>query len=430
MLAMFASTQLAAATLTVRQQESAGRPVAGSMMWCRLAPPRRHARAEVLEVARPPSRITTTWLGSTSAMTVSKATSSAIPTSQPFAGGSPATLMSPPRLTSTPQPNSAATRAADRSAASALAVAPRSSMTPAGTVTWRRAASSRTCRQPPAGASGRRKGRVRPRARAQSWSYPSPTRDSPQVGSTSPSVSSAPASATFSASANRALTGTGRPRAWLTRESSESDRKREQAASIAASSAARTRPAESRASGSVTSSVAEVPSARKVRAAIVAVAVGISPLRAIRWSGSAAEADWPACTVGWGFADAPGCACRWCRRAAGVAAADVDGCMLGVVPVWLVVWAGAVRANKVTRPTAVTVLSCVARQVSLDRRRRPTGAGLARVVLGNDHRGGGHGRGISIRVSAALGRVIGPGSGICRGLISMTHEPGSKQDSG
>jgi hypothetical protein len=80
----------------------------------------------------------------------------------------------------------------------------------------------------------------------------------------------------------------------------------------------------------------------------------------------------PACTVGWGFEDALACACRWCLRAAWVAAAaDVDGCRLGVVAVWLVVWAGAVRANKVARPTAVTALSCVARQVSRDRRRRP-----------------------------------------------------------
>jgi hypothetical protein len=38
---------------------------------------------------------------------------------------------------------------------------------------------------------------------------------------------------------------------------------------------------------------------------------------------------------------------------------------------WLVVWAGAVRANKVAKPTAVTALSCVARQVRRDRRRSP-----------------------------------------------------------
>ena len=99
----------------------------------------------------------------------------------------------------------------------------------------------------------------------------------------------------------------------------------------------------------------------------VAVGVGLEALALL-------EADWPAWTVGEGLDDAPARACRWCRRAAAewVAAADVDACVLGVVTVWLVVWAGAVRANNVTRPTAVTVLSCVARQVSLDRRRRPT----------------------------------------------------------
>jgi hypothetical protein len=46
---------------------------------------------------------------------------------------------------------------------------------------------------------------------------------------------------------------------------------------------------------------------------------------------------------------------------------------------WPTVWAGAVRANRVAMPTAVTALSWVARQVSLDRRRRPA----ARVSPGN-----------------------------------------------
>ncbi len=64
MLAVFASTQVAAATLTARQQESAGRPVPGTMMWCSRVPPRCQARARVLEVARPPSRMMTAWLGS------------------------------------------------------------------------------------------------------------------------------------------------------------------------------------------------------------------------------------------------------------------------------------------------------------------------------------------------------------------------------
>jgi hypothetical protein len=40
--AALASTQVAAATLTVRQQVAAGAPVTGSMMWCRRRPPRHH----------------------------------------------------------------------------------------------------------------------------------------------------------------------------------------------------------------------------------------------------------------------------------------------------------------------------------------------------------------------------------------------------
>src|SRR6516225_8702331 len=43
-LAVFASTQVAATTLTVRQQELTGIPVLGSMMWCSRAVPRDQAR--------------------------------------------------------------------------------------------------------------------------------------------------------------------------------------------------------------------------------------------------------------------------------------------------------------------------------------------------------------------------------------------------
>ena len=51
-------------------------------------------------------------------------------TCQPPSGAGPAVAMSPPRLTSTPQPVTWWARAAQRSAATALAVAPRSSTTP------------------------------------------------------------------------------------------------------------------------------------------------------------------------------------------------------------------------------------------------------------------------------------------------------------
>ena len=59
-LAAFASTQLAAATLAAAQQLSAGAPVRGSRMWCTRWPPLLHAREPVLDVARPPSRRATT----------------------------------------------------------------------------------------------------------------------------------------------------------------------------------------------------------------------------------------------------------------------------------------------------------------------------------------------------------------------------------
>ena len=147
--------------------------------------------------------------------------------------------MSPPRLTSTPQPVAAAIAAAARSAASALAVAPEvkqharrdrspapraaSSMTPAPAAPGNgRQAQRDSCPAEPARSHGR---------------SPGVTSACPQVGSTSPSVSRAAVRATDSASANSGLTGTGRPPAAHTRQSSESGRNREQAASIAASSA-------------------------------------------------------------------------------------------------------------------------------------------------------------------------------------------------
>jgi len=64
-LAVLASTQLPAATLTVRQQDRAGSPVAGLMMWCARWPPLPvQARTVVLEVASPPERIVTVCPGS------------------------------------------------------------------------------------------------------------------------------------------------------------------------------------------------------------------------------------------------------------------------------------------------------------------------------------------------------------------------------
>ena len=62
-LAVLASRARPAATLTVRQQDRAGSPVAGSMMWCSRRPSLAQARTVVLEVARPPALIVTVWPG-------------------------------------------------------------------------------------------------------------------------------------------------------------------------------------------------------------------------------------------------------------------------------------------------------------------------------------------------------------------------------
>ncbi|HEV2259268.1 MAG TPA: hypothetical protein VGS06_39635 [Streptosporangiaceae bacterium] len=86
-------------------------------------------------------------------------------------------------------------------------------------------------------------------------------------------------------------------------------------------------------------------------------------------------AAWPGCAVG----RAPGALfrptgwCRWLADGDGVPGeeAEADGSALGTVVAWSAVWAGAVRANRVAKPTAVTALSCVARQVRRERRRSP-----------------------------------------------------------
>src|SRR6266852_4559957 len=127
--AMFASTHEAATTLAVRQRPATGRPVDGSMMWWRTTPPRVHRRTVVLEVAIPPD-----WMVMvSSSSSMGALLSSLICTAHPSGGGSPATAMSPPRLTSTPPaPTALYAAAAPRSTASALAVAPRSISTLGG----------------------------------------------------------------------------------------------------------------------------------------------------------------------------------------------------------------------------------------------------------------------------------------------------------
>ena len=182
-LAVFAATQVDAATVTVRQVSAAGRPVRGSTMWWRSPPAARQRRTAVLDVASPPSRIETTGPGASGPARWS----SAIRTVQPPPGEAPATARSPPRETRTPAPVASWTRRAQRSAAKALAVEPRSSSTPGGMRTRPRVRSTVTRRQPAAGTisiavrlcSPRRRRRSRDPSRARACARPT-------VGSTSP----------------------------------------------------------------------------------------------------------------------------------------------------------------------------------------------------------------------------------------------------
>ena len=142
--------------------------------------------------------------------------------------------MSPPRLTSAPQPSSA-TAAAHRSAAYALAVAPRSSRTPSGTVssspfrsprrTWRQSGARcmLTCGCAPA--SGCRPDPGRNPARTAKHRSSDRRRRR---------YCAAAASATRTRSASRGLTRTGCPRALRTSRTSESGRNRLAARSISA----------------------------------------------------------------------------------------------------------------------------------------------------------------------------------------------------
>ena len=126
-----ASTQDGPATVTVRHPLRATSPVRGSTMWWATAPPVRHRRTVVDDVARPPYHRVTASSASSNAVRCESAT----PTVQPSGGGGPDTAMSPPTLTSTPSPVADAAASAARSTASALAVAPRSTQTPQGTTT-------------------------------------------------------------------------------------------------------------------------------------------------------------------------------------------------------------------------------------------------------------------------------------------------------
>jgi hypothetical protein len=71
---MLASAQSPAATLTVRQGECTGSPLAGSMMWCIVRAPRLQRRTVVLELASPPEPIAIRWPGAEGALRWSSVT--------------------------------------------------------------------------------------------------------------------------------------------------------------------------------------------------------------------------------------------------------------------------------------------------------------------------------------------------------------------
>ena len=228
------------------------------------------------------------------------------------------------------------------------------------------------------------------------------------------------------------------PAAWFSLVSSESDRKREQARSIARSSALRMRRAAASADGLVTSRAPNVPKAEKfaqtssgtermevmadLAGVIVAAAVtgyppdGVGPLDLVGAGvglgagaggddggarvgvGFGAELDWLGAgelavppgegaereladveAAGWvelrADAEGDGPAVRVpADVAAALAPFPVDDVVLDVVPATL---CAAVLENRVVSPNAVITLSSVARHVSRDRRRSP----LSRLAL-------------------------------------------------
>ena len=151
---MFASAQSLAATLTVRHTSSAGAPLAGSMMWCMrlfaVAPATYRGAGCGKSAARDRDRLAR---GVRAALRWSSVTCIRQPACAfcPWGsslGAGPAVEMSPPRLTSTPQPTASWMARAARSAAHALAVAPRSSFTPRGILSVQRSRSSSTALHP------------------------------------------------------------------------------------------------------------------------------------------------------------------------------------------------------------------------------------------------------------------------------------------
>jgi len=258
---MFASTQVSAATVARRHGVCAGRPVPGSMMWCCSTPPRSQRRTRVLDVAIAPlHRVTRSEMSS-----IGSLLSSLICTVQPPEGGVPATAMSPPRLTRTPPtpPRALRAAAAARSAARALAVAPRSSSTPAGAYTVRLCGVYRTLPHPGTGRTLTSTGPPSTGSSAKSTSYPAWRSAAPTVGSTSPSVSAAARSASLMARPRSGLIRCSRPALALSHGSSLSRRNRLQVTSMSRSTSSTADLAVLRASASrrVTTTRTRVPRA-------------------------------------------------------------------------------------------------------------------------------------------------------------------------
>ena len=263
--AVLASTHDPATTVAVRHGPRAGSPVVGSMMWCSSMLPRVQRRTVVLEVATAPPRSAITSPSVSAAIALSSATR----TGHPSGGTSPAVAMSPPSDTRTAPPRIArCALAAARSAAKALPVDPRSSSTPGGRAMVRLSRSKRMLRQPGTGSTRKVSGPALRARRGKSSSYPTTRIALPTVGSTAPSLSRAARRDAATASANRALTATGRPWCAFTVASSLSGRKRLYARSTARSVSLTAVEAGPSAAAPLTSTCTDVPSARQPVVAI------------------------------------------------------------------------------------------------------------------------------------------------------------------
>ena len=282
--AMFASAQLAAATLTVRQVVAAGLPVRGSMMWCivspRVAPAThgdaRRGKASGADRDRLPgrARVAAVIVGHVNAPAARRAGArrgdvaadahkhAAAARARGGRGGSdqPPTLSRSRRDRARSRPGCAPSAARDRRARSATARAPARSRGDADAACTRWPAGGKRSRAGSAGGhraaarrAGSSRGHSRP-ARAHGRRWDRRRRPSARAART----------ASSSASISSGLAGTKLPAQALTRDSSESSRKRLQARSIAVSSRSTLARARAVARASVSRSETLVPSASQL----------------------------------------------------------------------------------------------------------------------------------------------------------------------